>query len=290
MTSHPDAEALAFFAEKLLESDEEHDVAAHIESCDRCAATLEDLTEVSKVLATVSAPALPQELTDLLDRQITEAARERTATGISEPSEPPSEEAPDDEGTESTTSVTPLTPRRRRFTLPRLLVVAAAAVFVVGAGTAVINGVFSSRTNLEDTAAPLIESEEDSAPDTALTYTPEVVRSGTVYTDSELAEQATETWDRSPLGDGPEDSGTTALHQEGVSPPEADEYAAELAQEIGLRVVLVDDSLYGPDGDQAWVMFAQDEERVEVFVMDPERTSHDDITDNILANQTLEPR
>lgn len=37
-------------------------------------------------------------------------------------------------------------------------------------------------------------------------------------------------------------------------------------------------------------MFAQDEERVEVFVMDPERTSHDDITDNILANQTLEPR
>src|SRR5699024_7417787 len=90
VTSHPDAAALAFFAEKLLESDEEHDVAAHIESCDRCAATLEDLTEVSKVLATVSPPALPQELTDLLDRQITEAARERTATGISEPSVPPS--------------------------------------------------------------------------------------------------------------------------------------------------------------------------------------------------------
>src|SRR5699024_5661072 len=80
VTSPPDAEALAFFAENLLESDEEHDVAAHVESCDRCAATLEYLTEVSKVLATVSAPALPQELTDLLDQQITEAARERTAT------------------------------------------------------------------------------------------------------------------------------------------------------------------------------------------------------------------
>lgn len=287
MTSHPDAEALAFFAENLLESDEEHDVAAHVESCDRCAATLEDLTEVSKVLATVSAPALPQELTDLLDQQITEAARERTATDTSEP---PSEEAPDDEDTEAAASVTPLAPRRRRFTLPRLLVVAAAAVFIIGGGTAVINGVFSSRTNLEDTAAPLIESEEDSAPDTALTYTPDVVRSGTVYTDSELAEQATETWDRSPLGDGPEDSGTIALHQEGAPLPEAGEYAAELAQEIGLRVVLVDDSLYGPDGDHAWVMFAQDGEQVEVFVMDPERTPHDDITDNILTSQTLEPR
>src|SRR5699024_12291738 len=136
----------------------------------------------------------------------------------------------------------------------------------------------------------LIAIEDEAAPYTALSNTSEVVLSGTLSTDSGLAEPATETWDRSPLGDGPEDSGTTALHQEGVSPPEADEYAAELAQEIGLRVVLVDDSLYGPDGDQAWVMFAQDEERVEVFVMDPERTSHDDITDNILANQTLEPR
>src|SRR5699024_11541340 len=117
------------------------------------------------------------------------AARERTATDTSEP---PSEEAPDDEDTEAAASVTPLAPRRRRFTLPRLLVVAAAAVFIIGGGTAVINGVFSSQTNLEDTAAPLIEGEEDSAPDTALTYTPDVVRSGTVYTDSRSEEHTSE--------------------------------------------------------------------------------------------------
>ena len=286
MTSHPDAEALAFFAERLLEPDEEHNVSAHLESCDRCAATLEDLTRVSKVLATVPVPALSQELTDLLDQRITEAVHERAATGTSDS---PSGETPDDGATDSAAKVTPIASRRRRFTFPRLLLVAAAAVFVVGGGSAVINGVLSSQTKPE-TAAPLTEGEEDAVPDTALAYTPDVVRSGTVYTDSDLTEQATETWDRSPLGDGAEESGTTALSQEGASPPGADEYATELAEELGLRIVLVDDSLYGPDSEPAWVMFAQDGNLVEVFVMDPEHSPDGDITDGVLANETLEPR
>ena len=284
MTSHPDAEALAFFAEELLEPEEEHDVAAHLESCDRCATTLEDLTRVSKVLATVPAPALSQELTDLLDRRITEAVRERASTNTSVSTEPPAEGAPDDGSTDSAARVTPIVPRRRRFTFPRLLLVAAAAVFVVGGGAAVINGGLSSGATQEEVAAPLAENEEESVPDTALAYTPDVVRSGTVYTDSELTEQAAETWDSSPLGTGTDD--TTPLHQEGASPPGADEYAAELAEEIGLRVVLVDDSLYGPENERVWVMFAQNGDLLEVFVMDPE---HDgDVTDGVLARETLE--
>ena len=40
MTSHPDVEALAFFAEELLEPDEERTVAAHIDTCATCATTV----------------------------------------------------------------------------------------------------------------------------------------------------------------------------------------------------------------------------------------------------------
>lgn len=283
MTSHPDAEALAFFAEGLLEPDEEHTVAVHLESCDRCATTLDDLTEVTKVLAAAPAPALSQEFADLLDQRIAEAVRERETTDSSASSDPVPEETPDDGAT-----VTPIAPRRRRFTLPRLMVVAAAAVFVVGGGTAVINGVLSSQTYMgEEASAPLTEDEEESDPDAALAYTPDVVRSGTVYTDPELAEQAGETWDRSPLDGEAEGEDATVLNQEGAPPPGADKCASALAEEVDLRVVLVDDALYGADAERAWVMFAQEGDLVEVFVMAPE-CGPDDVTDSVLAQQTLD--
>ena len=69
MTSHPDVEALAFLAEELLAPDEESTVAAHVETCETCAATLDELTGVGDVLAAAPAPTMPQDVADLLDRR-----------------------------------------------------------------------------------------------------------------------------------------------------------------------------------------------------------------------------
>ena len=69
MTSHPDVEALAFFAEELLEPGEESTVASHIETCATCATTLEQLTGVTEALAAVPVPPMPRDVSDLLDRR-----------------------------------------------------------------------------------------------------------------------------------------------------------------------------------------------------------------------------
>ncbi|MEE2046517.1 hypothetical protein Q7689_24590, partial [Nocardiopsis tropica] len=66
-------EALAFFAEELLEPGEERTVASHIETCATCATTLEELTGVTEALAAAPAPELPRDVADLLDRRVAEA-------------------------------------------------------------------------------------------------------------------------------------------------------------------------------------------------------------------------
>lgn len=77
MTSHPEVEALAFFAEGLLESDEERNVARHVESCEECSEALDELSNVSQVLAAAPAPELPPDVADRLEQQIAEAVRDR---------------------------------------------------------------------------------------------------------------------------------------------------------------------------------------------------------------------
>ena len=289
MTSHPDVEALAFLAEELLEPDEESTVAAHVETCETCAATLDELTEVGDVLAAAPAPTMPQDVADLLDRRIAEAARERSTEASNRaPVEDPAERPRKRGGA----TVVPF-PRGHRgpggFSLPRLMMVAAAAVVIGGGGAAVFNGVLSHGQEEAGVAAPLQENaEEEAAPDTAQSYTPQVVRSGTLYTEASLSEQAARTLDLSPVGGPPAGEEAEPMDSLETEPPGMVECAMLLERSFGAHFTLVDDAHYGDDTSRAWVLFtAPRGEETEVYVVDPRCAQGGDAERSVLARETI---
>ncbi|MFE1398521.1 hypothetical protein ACFW53_11280 [Nocardiopsis dassonvillei] len=298
MTSHPDVEALAFFAEELLEPDEERTVAAHIDTCATCATTLGELTGVSEALAAAPVPALPRDVADLLDQRVAEAARERAAgaVGTEDAAPPQTGGAPVPGGA----TVTPL-PRRprsgRSLSRARLMMLAAAAAVVVGGGgAALFNGVLTPGGQGGETgvAAPLAENGQENAPDTAQSYTPQVVRSGTVYTEAALAEQAARTLDLSPVGgtgaaggDEPGGGVETAPLAVQAAPPGVQECVVLLGEEFGGHFTLVDDARYGDGESPAWVLFSPRSERFEVYVVDPACAQGGDPGQNVLAQETV---
>ncbi|WP_232532418.1 hypothetical protein [Nocardiopsis dassonvillei] len=303
MTSHPDVEALAFFAEELLEPDEERTVAAHIDTCATCAATLGELTGVAEALAAVPAPALPRDVADLLDQRVAEAVRER-ATVFPADAGPAPGAAPSSAGNGPApggATVTPL-PRRprtgRSLSRARLMMLAAAAAVVVGGGgAALFNGVLTPGGQGGETgvAAPLAENGQENAPDTAQSYTPQVVRSGTVYTEAALAEQAARTLDLSPVGGtgaggGGEPGGgaETAPLAVQAAPPGVQECVVLLGEEFGGHFTLVDDARYGDGESPAWVLFSPRGERFEVYVVDPACAQGGDPGQNVLAQETVQ--
>ncbi|WP_116247541.1 hypothetical protein [Nocardiopsis sp. FIRDI 009] len=299
MTPHPDAEALAFLAEDLLDPSEERTVTAHIQTCATCAATLDELTGVSRVLAATPAPELPQDVADLLDRRIADAVRERAERGPdTEPTDPVPAEHPSADA-----AVVPLAAARRRRSsngLPRLLAAAAAAVFVVGGGVAVVNGVLSGGEDAMQGATPLLEMED--APDdgeAALAYAPEVVRSGTVYTAAALDEQAARTLGHASVGDAeaPSDGGAqpdggaaggAAVLEERSLTPAVERCSDLLEEEFGTRVDLVDDAFYGADAEPAWVLYARQGDRFDVFVVDPRCAQNGDVEPSVLDRTTVD--
>ncbi|MEU3020368.1 hypothetical protein ABZ635_23575 [Nocardiopsis sp. NPDC007018] len=299
MTSHPDVEALAFFAEDLLDPDEERSVAAHIETCATCATVLDDLTRVTRVLADAPAPALPRDVADLLDDRIADAVAARASdreTGT--PSSPTASEPP--EGTEGDDTadgtgaperehlapVVPLT-RRRGFGLPHLMAVAAATVFVVGGGAAILNGQMSGHED-SGAASPLLEeSAPESAPDTAQSYSATSLSSGTVYTEDGLGDQAAEVAASARALEGSEGAGAQALPQ---LSPELQECVTGFESESGLRVTLVDEALYDGGGTPApvWVLFTQDTKGAGVVVLDRSSCSGGaPVGDGVIAQRPL---
>ena len=282
MTSHPDVEALAFFAEDLLEPGEERSIADHIDTCASCAATLGELSGVTRVLAETPAPALPQDVADLLDERIAEAAAERSADDG--PSQGPRPGAPLESAPSAT--VTPISARRRGFGLTRFMMVAAVAVFVIGGGTAVIGSLMSDRQPETGAAAPLSEeSQEENLPDAAQSYAAEGFESGTLYTEDTLTEQATETLN---AAEGEGDMGVR-FQEEAELPNGAQECVTRLEAATGVRVTLVDDALWeGPEGpERAWVLFTRDDEGADVVVVDPICARGGDVTASILAEGRL---
>ncbi|MEU0242363.1 hypothetical protein ABZ234_32185 [Nocardiopsis sp. NPDC006198] len=282
MTSHPDVEALAFFAEELLEPGEERTVASHIETCATCATTLEELTGVTEALAAAPAPEMPRDVADLLDRRVAEAARERAENGGAPgPATAPAASGPP-------AGVTPISRRRRGFGgagLPRLMMVAAAAAIVAGGGAALFNGLAPQEE--AGVAAPLLQDgQEEAAPDTAQAYTPQVVRSGTVYTGGGLAEQAARTLDLSPVGAAQED-GAEPLAAEESPPPGVVECAGRLGEALDTRFSLVDDAHYGDGTTPAWAMFALDGDEYDVYVVDPLCAQGGDTEDSVITQERV---
>ncbi|MFI6576927.1 anti-sigma factor family protein [Nocardiopsis sp. NPDC050513] len=292
MTPHPDAEALAFLAEDLLEPDEERTVAAHIETCSLCAATLDELTGVSEILASVPAPELPRDVADLLDQRIADAARERAGHGTA--ADASAETGPEVPAGATVTSLAAAR-RRRAFGLPKLLVAAAAGVFVVGGGTAVVNAVLSAGGGAGEVAAPLEDSEAAPQEGEALpAYVPRLVASGTVYTDDALPEQAAQTLDLAADDDGP-DAEHDPDSADGQSVPmdqavtlEVEQCSVRVEEAYETRVTLVDDAFYGGDAARAWVMFAPGNDQVDVYVVDPRCAQGDDTDQAVLARTAVD--
>jgi len=276
-------EALAFFAEELLEPGEERTVASHIETCATCATTLEELTGVTEALAAAPVPEMPRDVADLLDRRIAEAARERTEGGGGADAVPAPLGAP--------ATVTQLPRRRRGFggvNLPRLMMVAAAAAVVAGGGAALFNGLTAQESaSSGGVAAPLQQDEEEAAPDIAQAYTPQVVRSGTVYNGTDLEEQASLTLGLSPLGGAREDGGAEPLVAEETTPPGVDECAALLGEQLDTRFTLVDEAHYGDGTTPAWAMFALDGDEYDVYVVDPVCAQGGDSSGSVLAQESV---
>lgn len=282
MTSHPDVEALAFFAEDLLAPGEERSVADHIDTCAICAVTLAELNGVTRALAEVPAPALPPDVSGLLDERIAEAAAERSmANG---PVQGPRPETP--LASVPSAKVTPIAARRRGFGLPKLLMVAAVAVFVLGGGSAVIGNLMTDQQPESSAASPLLEeTEEEGAPDTAQSYSAEGVRSETLYTEDTLTEQAGEV-----LAAAESEEGMGSQSGESSELPDgAQECVTRFEATTGTRVTLVDDARWeGPaDSERVWVLFARGDEGVDVVVVDPACARGGDISTNVLAQGSL---
>ncbi|WP_184372640.1 hypothetical protein [Nocardiopsis metallicus] len=296
-------EALAFFAEDLLAPDEERSVAAHIETCANCATTLDELSGVTRVLAEAPAPALPQDVADLLDGRISEAVDERSAAASSAGAPAPETPVPGPHGPESTepgtpaddalAPVVPLAARRRRFGLPHLMAVAAASVFVVGGGAAIISGVMGGQQE-SGIASPLMDedAEPEVAPDTAQSYSAESVASGTVYTEEGLGAQAAGVLAAAEAGPTESEGAEEDMGAQAVKglPAGAQECVTRFEEANGVRVTLVDDAHFdsGDGAERAWVLFTRDTEGASAVVLDPGQCSRGSSFDSgILAEQPL---
>ena len=80
MRGHADAETLAAFREELLSRRKAARVSAHLAACSRCAGLDAQLTEVSALLTTSTAPPMPDALTARIEAAIAAEAAARAAT------------------------------------------------------------------------------------------------------------------------------------------------------------------------------------------------------------------
>ncbi|MFC7327955.1 hypothetical protein [Marinactinospora rubrisoli] len=197
MTSHVDTETLALLAEGLLEGDEEDSVQAHVGECERCADELTALADVSRVLAEVPATPLPDAVVARIDDALRAEAENRGAA------------APPDEAAPPAQDIAPVVPLRRRSGPTRwlpYLAAAAAAVFVIGGGTAVLREVMTPDSANAPLSAP--QPGSSTGPDAALAYYPIVVSTGTDYTAATLADQGGVLIQRAGVQGAADESGT----------------------------------------------------------------------------------
>ncbi|GAB3492855.1 anti-sigma factor family protein [Nocardiopsis coralliicola] len=328
MTSHVDTEVLALAAEGLLEGDEATFVQAHVADCAHCAEQQAALGEVTGILGAAPAPELPDSVAEQLSAAVlAEVAARRgdaasppgapatgtgqsAATAESDPPAPGSESVEAPEGNPNDTAdqlrraraqaraadpdgaagaeVTPLRPRRTARWLP-YLAAAAAAVFVIGGGAALFQGVLSGQQDSAGTAEAPGEGDEPAA---IMPYQPLLTESGTPYTESGLQRQASEVLRAAGPSLPSPDSGKGAEEgaelpqgdSENITLTEPDEAPAALSSCIeglpaadDVRPDLVDIATYAPaDGDSvaAWVLFsptgpsADDRSSYQVTVID----------------------
>ncbi|GLY87890.1 anti-sigma factor family protein [Actinoallomurus iriomotensis] len=161
--AHLDYEALADFAEGILDDATAMSTEAHLADCDDCRRRAAEVAEVSRVLARAPVPPMPAHLVDRLDAAL--AAEAASHAPVHRP--------------------------HRRF---QYLAAAAAAVVLVGGGAAAVRTVMDdgSSSSAPGTQPPIADHPH-SAPGPAIApaapFT--VVHSGTKYTSKGLRSQIT---------------------------------------------------------------------------------------------------
>ncbi|GAA3733072.1 hypothetical protein [Salinactinospora qingdaonensis] len=278
MTSHIDTETLALLAEGLLEEDEENSTQAHVTECDRCRSQMAALADVSRVLAEVPAPPLPDGLVDRIDDALRHEAEKRTDSPTT---------VDDGHGVVVGGEVLALPPRSGPPRWLPYLAAAAAAVFVVGGGAAVVSNI--TPTGDKTGAGSTAFQEETSEREAASAYRPFVVSSGTDYTDDELAEQGEAVLEDSPLANGAESTADGAAEEPLPDSPTLSGDIATCVRELSSRSqerpVLIDRATY--EGAPAWIMLFRTADSYNLQVMSTKCGESVDPAGATLAETTL---
>ncbi|MFC4564383.1 anti-sigma factor family protein [Nocardiopsis mangrovi] len=299
MTSHVDADTLALSAEGLLEDQEERSVREHVAECAECAEQLTELAGVSRILAEVPAPPLPDTVAARLDdalRAEADARRSRLSGAVPVPTAPAAAGG----------NVVPL---RSRFGSGRwlpYLAAAAAAVVVIGGGAAVVRGALAPDAGTPTAAAPDGQQSDQPDPDAAQPYRPLMLETGTRYTDDDLADQASGVLadtESVVAEDAPEsDTGGSEPMSQAESPAIPSEVAScvhSLSGEGARRPELIDRAEFRPSGDDsgaedAWVVYLAAEPgdapaagSYDVVVLSAGCTGGGDPADHVLAETTV---
>jgi len=162
--AHLDYEALADFAEGILDDATATSTEQHLAHCDDCRRRAAEVAEVSRVLARAPTPPMPAHLVDRLDAALAAEAA----------------------------SHVPVHRHHRRY---QFVAAAAAAVVLVGGGAAAVRTVMDGdSSNVTGTQPPMIDRTHSSAPPgpaiaRAVLFT--VMQTGTKYTATGLESQVT---------------------------------------------------------------------------------------------------
>ncbi|HEY0540998.1 MAG TPA: zf-HC2 domain-containing protein [Actinoallomurus sp.] len=171
--AHLDYEALADFAEGILDDATATSTQEHLAHCDDCRRRAADVAEVSRVLARAPMPPMPAHLVDRLDAALAAEAA----------------------------SHSPEHRHHRRF---QFVAAAAAAAVLVGGGAAAVRTVMDDgdSSSVTGTQPPMADRTASTAP--APLAAPQVpftlVRTGTKYTSAALDSQVTGAMSKSTVG------------------------------------------------------------------------------------------
>ncbi|QVQ50510.1 zf-HC2 domain-containing protein [Spiractinospora alimapuensis] len=257
---------IALYHEGALEEDDAAVMRSHIAECAECDAALSGLEETASLLRTSPSPPLG----DVFLKQVDDASATLTTDHL--PSLPPSTAQALDErlaaefarGRSGSDGGTPpsdgedtgsaqvlhLTHKTRFSRWTPMLVAAAAAVFVVGGGIAVLNSVLADKS-AEGPAVAEPAPQDD--PEIAQPYKASV-ESGTAYTADAIDSQVSQLIDSVPLEEDPAgDADTTDAPPAAQAEPEAlAACTAQVVEEGGSHPFLVDLAEY--EGVTAWVL------------------------------------
>ncbi|KUP98212.1 anti-sigma factor family protein [Thermobifida cellulosilytica] len=276
MTSHVDPETLALFAEgELHDKEREQEVRAWLAESEEARAQLAALREVTQILASTPVPPMPDGLVERIDEALRAEARKHPVPSGA----PVVPLTPSDENAK----VRPLRRSHGPARWTPFLVAAAAAVFVLGAGTAVLSSLFTS----SDTTDSAVVFEQTS-PQAALPYRLAVVSSGTDYTSDALADQGAELLGRSALSgsDGAAESEPLTPKADEAVPATVTSCVDALNEVYGAAPILVDLASY--EGSPAWIMlFPAADNGHEIRVVQPDCGEKDDPASAVVTSAVL---